>query len=507
MASTPSTITLRQSLGLVWRSLRSMRTALVLLALLALASIPGTLLPQEPVSPQQVAHFMAVHPLLGEFLSRAHLFDVYGAWWFVLALALLFTSLVACLVPRTRALVKVLRARPLQAREIDSFPQYAELAVSAAPDEVVARSRKVLRRRYFRVSWPNGSPVLAADKGILREAGSLLFHWAFLLILIGSVYGKGTGFTGYAVVVEGQSWADGFANFDGNIRTGRFFGGDFPQVQLHLNSFSDAYSQTGLPMDFVSNVALSDPSGRSMTADVRVNHPATFDGLRFYQYGFGWAPVIQVRSGGRLLFSGPVPFVQPQTPPAGVPQMALPWHGVVKLPTLGPQEGAIDLQLWPDVNGLLAAYEGKPPLTMLQPHEPVVTAQLYRGPLLSAVYGVLDTSVMQAQGKQQLVGQGRTVDLGEGLSIGFPQLKQYAEFEVTHDPGVPIIFAAAILILVGLLPALYTSRRKLWVRAEQAERGSTLKVGGFALQRREQFEEEFRRVVSDLARASGGQKT
>jgi cytochrome c biogenesis protein len=506
MSTTPPRITLRQSLGMVWRSLRSMRTALILLALLALASIPGTLLPQEPSSPQQVAHFLTVHPLLGDFLQRAHLFDVFGAWWFILALALLFTSLVACLVPRTRALLRVLRAKPVHAREIDSFPQYAELAVAASPEEAVARSRRVLRRRYFRVSAPNGAPSLAADKGILREAGSLLFHWAFLLILIAAVYGKGTGFTGYTVVVEGQSWADGLANFDGNIRTGRFFSGDFPAVQLHLDSFKDAFTQTGMPMDFVSAVSLSDPSGHTMSADIRVNHPATFDGLRFYQFGFGWAPVIQVNQGKQVLFSGPIPFVQGGTV-SDVPQLALPWHGVVKLPTLAKQPGAIDLQLWPDVNGLIAALEGKGPVPMLGPNHPVLQAQLYRGPDLSPQYGVLDTSVMQREGKARVVGQGRTVDLGEGLTISFPRLKQYSEFEVTHDAGVPMMYAAAILILIGLLPALYTSRRKLWVRADPSGTGTRLKVGGFALQRREQFEEEFRKVVAELAKAAGGGTT
>ena len=37
-----------------WRRLTSMRTALVLLFLLALASVPGSLLPQRPLNPTKV---------------------------------------------------------------------------------------------------------------------------------------------------------------------------------------------------------------------------------------------------------------------------------------------------------------------------------------------------------------------------------------------------------------------------------------------------------------------
>ena len=48
-------LTLRQSVALVWRTLRSMRTALILLLLLALASVAGSLIPQWPNSPERVS--------------------------------------------------------------------------------------------------------------------------------------------------------------------------------------------------------------------------------------------------------------------------------------------------------------------------------------------------------------------------------------------------------------------------------------------------------------------
>jgi cytochrome c biogenesis protein ResB len=66
-----------------------------------------------------------------------------------------------------------------------------------------------------------------------------------------------------------------------------------------------------------------------------------------------------------------------------------------------------------------------------------------------------------------------------------------------------IVLAAAILLLMGLLPALYTSRRKVWVRAEPRHEGSVLKVGGFALQRKEQFETEFDALVDALDLSAG----
>ena len=184
----------------------------------------------------------------------------------------------------------------MQAREIDSFPQYVERRVGIAPDRAIASSERILRRRFFRVARDGDRPALAAEKGTLREAGSLLFHWAFILILVGVIYGKGTGFSGRAVIVEGDTWVDAAANYDGQIRTGRFFDGRFTGIGVRLVDFDDRYAETGQPMDFVSDVELLDRDGDPIRReDIRVNHPASIEGLRLYQFGFGWAPVVEVR--------------------------------------------------------------------------------------------------------------------------------------------------------------------------------------------------------------------
>lgn len=513
MSPAPRNLTLRQSVALAWRTLRSMRTALVLLLLLALGSIVGSVIPQIPNSPDRVNRFLVDHPLLGRFYEHAGFFDVFGSWWFVLIMALLFVSLVACLVPRTRAAVRNVRQRPMQAREIDAFPQYAERTVRAEPQVAIASSQRVLRRRMFRVN--RGESALAADKGALRELGSLVFHWAFLLLLVGSIYGKGTGFTGKALVVEGETWTDGAANYDGTIRAGRFFDGDFTGVGLRLRGFEDTYRRTGTPMDFVSHVDLLDPDGRLVrTADIRVNHPAVFGGLRFFQFGFGWAPVIEVRDGDRLLYSGPVPFAH-QTPPTGVPELALPWEGVVKVPSVGPGLG-IEFTLWPDSGAFLQFQTTGEPVPMLGADHPIMFFTAWKGPLLDPSPRALDTSVMRKWASGTL-GERQTCALatnecrsaGEDgpapgeLTISFPSIRQYSIFQVSRDRGVPLVLLAAILILLGLLPALYTSRRKVWVRAEPNGEGTVLKVGGFALQRKPQFEEEFAKLVEELERASG----
>jgi cytochrome c biogenesis protein len=512
-------MTLRQSVALVWRTLRSMRTALILLLLLALASVAGSLIPQYPNTPERVAQYRVDHELLGAFVDRAGLFDVFGSWWFVLLTVLLFTSLVACLVPRTRALVRVLRARPVQAREIDAFRHYDEVMVAAPPRVAIAGSSRVLRRRLYRVAADPARPALAADKGVLREVGSLAFHWAFILILAGVIYGKGTGFSGYAVVVEGDTWVDAAANYDGQIRTGRFFSGNHTGTGLTLREFESAFRQTGQPMDFVSRVDLLRPDGSMLRSqEIRVNHPADVNGIRFYQINFGWAPRVTIADRDGVAFDDAV-VMDRDVAPEGVVDFAMPWRGVVKLPGSGPrgQDVAVDLELWPDSRALLSLLDGQEPQAMLTSFDPVIRYTVWQGRLTDLSTNTLDTAFME-RGATGIVGAERTTDLGSGrlldegdrgsgVSMSFPELRQYSVFQVSRDAGVPIVLLAAILILVGLLPALYTSRRKLWVRAEPRGDGSLLAVGGFAAQRRPQFEEEFAKLVKAITAEAGGPRT
>jgi cytochrome c biogenesis protein len=486
-----------------------MRTALILLLLLALASVAGSLIPQEPNSPERVARFLAEHELLGAFYRQAGLFDVFGSWWFVLITTLLFVSLVACLIPRTRAFVRSLRQRPVQARELDALRHYGEVRVGLDPAGAAAAARRILRRRGFRVAQDPAGAAVAAEKGLAREGGSLLFHWAFILLLAGAIVGKGTGYSGFAVLYEGETWVDALANYDGRIREGRLFGGDYSGLRITLEDYEDRFRTSGQPMDFRSTVRVAGADGAPLGRhEIRVNHPLQIDDLRVFQFGFGWAPTIETSAGGELV-AGAEPIEFERSPaPDGISQLAVPWRAAIKLPNLDPQL-AIDLELWPDSRSLFSVLQGGPPTPMITVRDPAIRYRVFQGPLTDLSVGSLDTRFLQeVPGASGVIFGGQEATLleeadapagwPEDLSVRFADLRQYSVFQVTRDRGVGVVIGAAILILVGLLPALYVSRRKVWVRAEPDPSGALVRIGGFALQRKDRFEEEFDRLVRDL---------
>ena len=471
-----------QSLASVWRTLRSMRTALILLLLVALASVAGSFIPQIPNSPQRVARLFLDHPGLARVYDALGLFDVYGSWWFTLSYVLILISLAACLVPRTRGLVRSLRQQAQPARELEGMRHYAAGPVSGTADEALRRARKMLRRKWYRVR-PGGEGI-AAEKGLGRDLGSLAFHWAFFLLLLGIVYGKGFGFTAQATIVEGETWTEAHASYDFPPREGRFFDERHTGTQVRLDDFEVTYRDTGLPEEFVSHVEVLGEG----PAEIRVNHPLRARGVKLFQSGYGWAPVVEVREQGRLLAGGPLVLV---TDEPG--DLRTPWRGAIKLPGLRPQVG-IELRLLPDP---AAALVGAP---MLEARSPFLTFTAYRGDLqLTRAQSVFSLEKERLEEWESGgLGLGATAELPGGLEISFPELREYTQLFVARDPGIGITFAAAVLILVGLVPAMFSSRRRLWVRAVADGEETRLELGGFALQRKAAFEEEFERVADDL---------
>ena len=129
-----------------WRQLTSMRTALILLFLLAVASVPGSIIPQRSVDPIQVSELERTDPTLYAWYERLGLFDVFGSFWFGAIYLLLMISLLGCILPRTVQQLRVVRSRPPSApRRLERMQEFRTWRTEVPAAEVLAGGRKVLR--------------------------------------------------------------------------------------------------------------------------------------------------------------------------------------------------------------------------------------------------------------------------------------------------------------------------------------------------------------------------
>jgi cytochrome c biogenesis protein len=138
-------LTALETLRWAWRQLTSMRTALILLFLLALASIPGSVIPQTGIDPSAVFAFRESSPELAKWYDRLGLFHVYSSVWFSAVYVLLMISLVGCFIPRARQYWKAFRAQPPDApRNLDRLAVHRRWDTDEDAAEVAERAGRAL---------------------------------------------------------------------------------------------------------------------------------------------------------------------------------------------------------------------------------------------------------------------------------------------------------------------------------------------------------------------------
>ena len=247
-----------------WRGLTSMRTALALLFLLALGAIPGAVLPQRSLNRQKVDEYILNSPTLGQWMDRAQLFDVFGSFWFTSIYALLFISLIGCIVPRAIEQARTLGAPLVEApRNLSRLPKHFETTIAGEPEVIAETARKRLRgwrttiHRDSERSTHAGEVTVSAEKGYLHELGNLVFHVALVGLLASIAAGKLVFYEGNVIVIA--DGGPGFcstapAAFD-TFRAGNLNDGTgLTPICIKVDSFKADYLDSGQAEMFTSKI-------------------------------------------------------------------------------------------------------------------------------------------------------------------------------------------------------------------------------------------------------------
>lgn len=461
----------------------------MLLLLLSVAAIPGSTFPQRNIDAARTAQWIADYPTAGAVLDRLGFFDVYSSPWFAAIYLLLFTSLVGCVVPRTRSLWRQCRSRPPRApKRLERLPSYAQVSTTKDAAAVLNDLRADLQRRRYRVPDHDGA-TLSAEKGYLREFGNLTFHFALIGVLGGMAAGQLLGWRGDVILPEGKTFANTLSRYD-TFKPGAWVdvNGLRPWT-LTLQSFKAEFEtdasgrgQFGAPRDFQARTTFASTEEKLSPRVIEVNQPLETGDGTVYLLGNGYAPVITVRDAqGTVLFSDATPFLAQDNnytsvgavKVAGASPKQLGFAGFF-LPTGRIEPATGPISRFPDLLDpqlALTAFEG----------------ELFPGGRPQSVYS-LDTSAMKPipgdAGRDQLrilLRPGERFDLPSGRgSISFDGVKRFAGFSVRTDPGKLVTLASSLLALGGLVLSFTVQRRRIFVRCLTRESdGATLvTIGG-----------------------------
>lgn len=481
----------------VWRTLTSMRTALILLFLLAVGAIPGSILPQNVVSVDEVSTYFRENPELAPWLDRLYLFDVFSSPWYAAIYLLLFVSLAGCVLPRAMVHAKAVRGRPVSTpRNLGRMPYAARFSTDAAPETVLKQARKVLKG--YRIERYGDS--VSGETGYLREAGNVLFHFALLALLLALAAGSFFGYRGNMLIVEGDGFANTLPSYDA-IYPGHWTDTDeFEPFTMHIDSFEatfiDEGDLRGQAESYVAEVTYKEsPEAEEQQHTLEVNHPLSVDGVQVYLLGHGYAPEFQVHNAdGDLVFDQAVPFLHRDT-------MSYTSDGVIKVPDTGGGElGFVGVFLPTAVEDT----EGELTSSFPGPENPMVTLEAYEGDLgmtdPQSVYQI-QTAGMEGLGESPVMAVGDTWELpDEAGSVTFTGYKQYATLQTNRDGSRLPALGAATAAVAGLLLTLFVRPRRVWVRAAKGEDGRTrVEMAGLGKTEAAGDNAEFHEITKQLA--------
>jgi cytochrome c biogenesis protein len=202
----------------------------------------------------------------------------------------------------------------------------------------------------------------------------------------------------------------------------------------------------GMPSSFVSYLKIitgADASEKTIKEKtVEVNHPLSYQGVTYYQYGVDADLKFTIETPGQTPVTVETSLTRPKP-------IAFPTLGIECYVTQGDYVDGT----WESVNGTRTE--------------------------LPAVIRLLDRTQSGTMKEPVLVGYvSKNKPLAvEGFVVHLDDVKKYTVLQYVHDPGVPLVGLGGLLLAIGMTIALYFPYRTVRVMLQAKGQGTTYIIG------------------------------
>lgn len=425
---------------------RSMQTGLVLVVAIIIASIAGTIIPQQDWTASA-----------GTWYSWLQLNDVFHSWWYAGLLTLAAMNLMACSFYRLTTLLKRRGDKPLlSSGQIAQFQQQAGFSITANCSQICDNAIKLLKQRGYE-TWhdvQSGEGLIGAQHGRLSVWGSVITHFSFLVIMLGVLVGAIFGFQGSVNAPVGSVF--GLDNIPGiGVAPGTT---DFRlQVDdFHIERYADS-----TPSGYFTRVSILEDQAAPQNATIGVNQPLHYKGVKFYQASYGEAiEVLVTTADGRVLRSG---LVMPGQ------RFTIPGTDYAVKATI-PAAVAMDVEKDMASSSRQLAYA------------------IFQGSTHSKT-GITELNTPIIIGNQ-------------GYIVSLIKVVPYTGLLVKKDPGVPVIWLGSFFLLIGMGMSFFMRPHKLWLVLHQDGARLEVNVGGTASKNQAVLVESIEAISNDIKRLS-----
>ena len=426
-----------------WSVFSSVGLTMALLAIIVLIAIVGTIVPQRDAAAQLASQ---ISPGLFSFLQTMQIFDLYHSVLFFLLLGFLSLNLIVCSINRFPHAWRQFRFKSSPANP-DVFRGISEDAVIIAKQdekvaaEIAAAAMKSPFRRCSSQKTADGL-YLYGDKGRFSYFGVYVVHLSILILIAGVIIGAFFGIEGYVNIGEGETISKiDLRNKDQVLLL---------PFAVRCDRFTIEFYDNGSPKTYRSDLTFLKNDQVAAQGQVLVNHPLSFEGLRFYQSSYGLA------SEGNALLSIFKGGTKTHNISVGLGETFILPGKEAEVQVLRVEENLMNM-------GQAVKLA-------------IVTAQ---GETVFWVFRHIDKIKEMNPGIIEQIPM-----FNPGLFspyifvINDVQEKYYTGLQVSKDPGLPVVAAAALLMFIGLMLVFFSSHRQVWLRVDAQAEGTRISVAG-----------------------------
>jgi cytochrome c biogenesis protein len=430
----------------IWSFFASVKLALFVIFFLAIASVIGTVIPQNSPPDAYVKEFGAN---LARFFQILDITDMYNSWWFVSLLIMLALNLTICTIER---LPNVWRLVVLNNLETDTdrlakMRPSQEIHTTLTLEDAAAKAKASLAENGWQAKEAvrDSGILLFAQKGPWTRLGVYVVHTSILVIFAGAMIGSYFGYKGSVMIPETRA-TDTIYSFNNEepIKLG---------FEVLCKRFTLSHYANGAPKEFRSDLAIVEDGKEVLTKSIVVNDPLSYKGHTFYQSSY--------QSYKKFLVS----LTDNQTKNAELflvePGKEVKWQGE-------------------DVSfGIINRDKTETPLRFKYK----IWFKDSAGVAEPFWITDGDTTTVKRDGKEY------TFALKEFFATGL---------QVTKDPGVWYVYIGCTLMLLGLMVAFFLSHRRIWVYIKREDDKTSVLLSGNTNKNRLTFEKNFDAVNRSL---------
>ncbi len=421
----------------LWDFFASVRLTIVLLLTLAATSIIGTLIPQNE---DPAAYFKAFGQFLYRVFNILGLYDMYHSWWFQTLLILLTTNIIVCSLDRisTNRRILLVRHPSFRLGRFRNIRNKTQFTVDEDPAQLQENyTRFVARRfRHHAVEKTNNGFAVFGEKGRWTRWGVYAVHLSVVTLLIGGLIGSIFGFDGFVNIAEGQS-----ARVIHLRNTNKTVTLDF---EIRCDDFDVSFYETGAPKEYRSSLTILEQGREVLKKDIIVNDPLRYKGISLYQSSYG-----QLAPDGAILeFTNlKTGMVYRRKAVNGRPVVLLEKMGTFVLRQFRSAAEFKGHNIGEAFVGTLTR-EGQPDVQIILP---------------------LRFPSFDKMRRDEVV-----------IAVVEPLARYYTGLQVNKDPGVGVVYAGFILMIIGCYVTFFMSHQQICIEVSKGGKSTRVTVAGTA---------------------------